>query len=153
MRLFAQTYWSYLPKLKKTSLKCVKKTDLQYIIYIIRKIKKLREFKIFGLVIIQLAAVWLMIFTFRITDLIYRIVASTNTCYYSENQVFGGVTTRDMSLNETCSYSKIQKIWIINSKNLDFKVSVSNMDGFLFLYFSNWIFSWEVERTRRKTTI
>ena len=37
-----------------------------------------------------------------------------------------------MSLNETCSYSKIQKIWIINSKNLDFKVSVSNMDGFLF---------------------
>ena len=23
---------------------------------------------------------------------IYRIVASTNTCYYSENQVFGGVT-------------------------------------------------------------
>ena len=22
----------------------------------------------------------------------YRIVASTNTCYYSENQVFGGVT-------------------------------------------------------------
>ena len=54
----------------------------------------------------------------------YRIVASTNTCYYSENQVFGGVTiqkikslevlqfefyvvkggatNRDMSLTETC---------------------------------------------------
>ena len=44
---------------------------------------------------------------------IYRIVASTNTCYYSENQVFGGVTiqvlcskggatNQDMSLSETC---------------------------------------------------
>ena len=44
---------------------------------------------------------------------IYRIVASTNTCYYSENQVFGvlqfefyvvkgGATNRDMSLTETC---------------------------------------------------
>ena len=43
----------------------------------------------------------------------YRIVASTNTCYYSENQVFGvlqfefyvvkgGATNRDMSLTETC---------------------------------------------------
>ena len=46
----------------------------------------------------------------------YCIVASTNTCYYSENQVFGGVTirvlciyvvkggatNRDMSLTETC---------------------------------------------------
>ena len=36
---------------------------------------------------------------------LYRIVAGTNTCYYSENQVFGGVTTRDMSLNKTCFYS------------------------------------------------
>ena len=44
---------------------------------------------------------------------IYRIFASTNTCYYSENQVFGvlqfefyvvkgGATNRDMSLTETC---------------------------------------------------
>ena len=36
---------------------------------------------------------------------IYRIVASTNRCYYSENQVFGGATNQDMSLNETCYYS------------------------------------------------
>ena len=50
----------------------------------------------------------------------YRIVASTNTCYYSENQVLGGVTTRDMSLFETCHYSKIQKF-----KN--FEIAVSNM--------------------------
>ena len=34
-----------------------------------------------------------------------RKVASTNKYYYSENQVFGGVTIRDMSLNETCFYS------------------------------------------------
>ena len=47
------------------------------------------------------------------TEIIYRIVASTNTRYYSENQVFGvlqfefyvvkgGATNRDMSLTETC---------------------------------------------------
>ena len=35
----------------------------------------------------------------------YRKVASRSTCYYSENQVFGGATNRDMSLNETCFYS------------------------------------------------
>ena len=35
----------------------------------------------------------------------YRKVASRSTCYYSENQVFGGATNRDMSLNETCYYS------------------------------------------------
>ena len=40
-----------------------------------------------------------------LTAPMYRIVASTNTCYYSENQVFWGVTTRDMSLKETCFYS------------------------------------------------
>ena len=34
----------------------------------------------------------------------YRKVAIV-TCYYSENQVFGGATNRDMSLNETCFYS------------------------------------------------
>ena len=40
--------------------------------------------------------------------LIYRIVSSTNTCYYSENQVFGGVTIRVLCskkgvlLTETC---------------------------------------------------
>ena len=42
----------------------------------------------------------------------YRKVASRSTCYYSKNQVLGGATNRDMSLNETCFYSKIQKIWI-----------------------------------------
>ena len=51
---------------------------------------------------------WLSSYDRKIS-MIYRIVASTNTCYYSENQVFGGVTNRDMSLNETCYYSKIQK--------------------------------------------
>ena len=35
----------------------------------------------------------------------YRKVASRSTYYYSENQVFGGATNRDMSLNETCFYS------------------------------------------------
>ena len=29
------------------------------------------------------------------------------TCYYTENQVFGGVTKRDMSLNETCFCSRL----------------------------------------------
>ena len=28
----------------------------------------------------------------------------TETCYYLENQVFGGVSNRDMSLIETCFY-------------------------------------------------
>ena len=35
----------------------------------------------------------------------YRKVASRSTCYYSENQVLGGATNRDMSLNKTCFYS------------------------------------------------
>ena len=37
----------------------------------------------------------------------YHIVASTNTCYYLENQVFGGVSNWDMSLIETCFYSRL----------------------------------------------
>ena len=32
----------------------------------------------------------------------YHIVASRNTCYYSENQLWGGGTNRDMLLNEKC---------------------------------------------------
>ena len=48
--------------------------------------------------------------------MIYRKVASRSTCYYSENQVFGGATNRDMSLNETCYYSKIQKFWTLKSQ-------------------------------------
>ena len=35
----------------------------------------------------------------------YHKVANRNTCYYLENQVFGGATNQDMSLNETCLYS------------------------------------------------
>ena len=35
-------------------------------------------------------------------DLNYRIVASTNTCYYSENQVFGGVTIRVLCSKRGC---------------------------------------------------
>ena len=35
----------------------------------------------------------------------YHKVASRSMCYYSGNQVFGGATNRDMSLNETCFYS------------------------------------------------
>ena len=31
----------------------------------------------------------------------------TETCYYTENQGFGGATNRDMSLNETCLYSRL----------------------------------------------
>ena len=37
-----------------------------------------------------------------INEFIYRKVASRSTCYYSGNQVFGGATNQDMSLNETC---------------------------------------------------
>ena len=66
----------------------------------------------------------------------YRIVASTNTCYYSENQVLGGVTTRDMSLFETCHYSKIQKFK--NSKILKSRL----VTWVLNLTSSNRIFSW-----------
>ena len=47
------------------------------------------------------------------TVITYRNVVSRNTCYYSENQIIGGATNQDMSLNETCFYSKIQKIWIL----------------------------------------
>ena len=32
----------------------------------------------------------------------YHIVASTNTCYYSENQVFGGVTIRVLCSKRGC---------------------------------------------------
>ena len=32
----------------------------------------------------------------------YRIVASTSTCYYSENQVFGGVTIRVLCSKRGC---------------------------------------------------
>ena len=31
----------------------------------------------------------------------------SETCYYLENQVFGGVSNRDMSLIETCFYSRL----------------------------------------------
>ena len=34
--------------------------------------------------------------------LVYRIVASTNTCYYSGNQVFGGVTIRVLCSKRGC---------------------------------------------------
>ena len=51
----------------------------------------------------------------KILLFIHRKVASRSTCYYSENQVFGGATNREMSLNETCFYSKMQK------EKLDFK--------------------------------
>ena len=44
-------------------------------------------------------------FGHTVLGLIYRKVASRSTCYYSENQVLGGATNRDMSLNETCYYS------------------------------------------------
>ena len=37
-----------------------------------------------------------------IVGFIYRIVASTNTCYYSENQVFGGVTIRVLCSKRGC---------------------------------------------------
>ena len=34
------------------------------------------------------------------------------TCYCIENQVFGGVTTQDMSLTETCFYSRLYGTYI-----------------------------------------
>ena len=34
----------------------------------------------------------------------------TETCYYIENQVFGGATNRDMSLIKTCFYSRLYGI-------------------------------------------
>ena len=38
----------------------------------------------------------------RYLKYVYRIVASTNTCYYSENQVFGGVTIRILCSKRGC---------------------------------------------------
>ena len=38
----------------------------------------------------------------RIFLYMYCIVASRNTCYYSRNPLWGGVTNWDMLLNETC---------------------------------------------------
>jgi hypothetical protein len=35
-------------------------------------------------------------------EITYRIVASTNTCYYSENQAFGGVTIRVLCSKRGC---------------------------------------------------
>ena len=37
------------------------------------------------------------------------------TCYYSENQGFGGVSTRDMSLIETCFCSQLYDIYMFDS--------------------------------------
>ena len=37
-----------------------------------------------------------------LSEQIYRIVGSTNTCYYSENQVFGGVTIRVLCSKRGC---------------------------------------------------
>ena len=45
----------------------------------------------------KLSELLVWIFLFR-----YRIVASTNTCYYSENQVFGGVTIRVLCSKRGC---------------------------------------------------
>ena len=39
------------------------------------------------------------------------------TCYYSENQGFGGVSTRDMSLIETCFCSRLYDIYIFDSSH------------------------------------
>ena len=50
-------------------------------------------------------------------------VTSRSTCYYSENQVSGGATNRDMSLKETCFYSKIQTFWIFKSSLHGFQKS------------------------------
>ena len=36
----------------------------------------------------------------------------TETCYYTENQGFGGATNRDMSLNETCLYTRLYGMYI-----------------------------------------
>ena len=48
----------------------------------------------------------------------------TETCYYLENQVVGGATIRDMSLNETCFCSRLYGIpkhcfygWTLGNKN------------------------------------
>ena len=60
----------------------------------------------------------------------YRKIASRSTCYYSENQVFGSATNRDMSLNETCYYSKIQKFWTLKGTYLH---------GYLSKSFFTWI--------------
>ena len=39
-----------------------------------------------------------------IGELKYCIVESRNTCYYSEKQIFAGVTNQDISLYEMCLY-------------------------------------------------
>ena len=40
----------------------------------------------------------------------------TGTCHYSKNQVFGGVTLRDMSLNEMCFCSQLYSNLILSIK-------------------------------------
>ena len=48
----------------------------------------------------------------------------TETCYYIENQVFGGATNRDMSLIETCFYSQLYgnylqiSKWLLRNRSL-----------------------------------
>ena len=48
----------------------------------------------------------------------------TETCYYTENQDFGGATNQDMSLNETCLYSRLygilKDVAILNLKQFKF---------------------------------
>ena len=53
---------------------------------------------------------------YALCSTIYPIVASRNTCYYSGNQVFGGVTNWDMSLNGTFFSLWIQKFWSLKSR-------------------------------------
>ena len=42
--------------------------------------------------------------SWMLLSFIYRKVVSRSTCYYSENQFFGGATNCDMLLNEACLY-------------------------------------------------
>ena len=42
----------------------------------------------------------------------------TETCYYLENQGFGGVNTRDMSLIKTCFCSRLYGMWFFKFQNL-----------------------------------
>ena len=45
--------------------------------------------------------------------LLMNSVSNTETCYYLENKVLGSVTNQDMSLIETCFYSRLYGMYRI----------------------------------------
>ena len=60
----------------------------------------------------------------------------TETCYYIENQGFGGATNRDMSLTETCFHSRLYgrctlEIWALIGQGLKGNSVMVMQDSFI----------------------